>query len=454
MRTDLYLADELFFTGTAAEITPIRSVDDHEVGAGPITKADPEGVLRRSPRAARRSRPSTSTTRTPAAASRGVVTRRATRSASRSRGRTSARARRSSCSRRCAPACSGSARWPRASRRLFAAFSATRYAAAVSSGTAGLHLAVRLAGHRPGRRGGRPAPITLRRVGQRGAVRARHARLRRRRRPHLQPRPGRGRGGHHAAHEGHHAGAHLRLPVPTWSAINAIAERHGLAVIEDAAEAVGARRAGRRVGSHGNPAVFAFYPNKQMTTGEGGMVTTDDEATYARLRSLSNQGRSDTGDWLEHDRLGFNYRLDELSAARRRRRRSSASTRSWPPAPPSRRATTSCSPASTASTLPAATSTGDERSWFVYVVRLDAGDRPQRRDGGACRSAASPASRTCRRSTCSRSTARSATARASARSPRRSPAARSRCRSTRGSPARTRSTSPRRSPTWSPRLAP
>ena len=97
--------------------------------------------------------------------------------------------------------------------------------------------------------------------------------------------------------------------------INAIAARHGLAVIEDAAEAVGTVRAGRRVGGDGNPAIFAFYPNKQMTTGEGGIVTTDDEDVYAQLKSLSNQGRSDTGDWLEHDRLGYNYRLDELSAA-------------------------------------------------------------------------------------------------------------------------------------------
>ncbi len=73
--------------------------------------------------------------------------------------------------------------------------------------------------------------------------------------------------------------------------------------------------AGRRVGTHGNPAIFAFYPNKQITTGEGGMLTTDDADVQAGLQSLSNQGRSDTGDWLEHDRLGYNYRLDELSAA-------------------------------------------------------------------------------------------------------------------------------------------
>ena len=61
--------------------------------------------------------------------------------------------------------------------------------------------------------------------------------------------------------------------------------------------------------------MFAFYPNKQMTTGEGGMVTTDDAELAALLRSLANQGRSDSGDWLEHDKLGFNYRMDELSAA-------------------------------------------------------------------------------------------------------------------------------------------
>jgi perosamine synthetase len=98
-------------------------------------------------------------------------------------------------------------------------------------------------------------------------------------------------------------------------AIAAIAARHGIAVVEDACEALGCTIAGRPIGSHGNPAVYGFYPNKQLTTGEGGMITTDDEDVARELRSLVNQGRSDDGDWLVHQRLGFNYRMDEMSAA-------------------------------------------------------------------------------------------------------------------------------------------
>ncbi len=98
-------------------------------------------------------------------------------------------------------------------------------------------------------------------------------------------------------------------------ALNAIARKHGLAVIEDACEGVGTTIDGRHVGTHGNPAVYGFYPNKQITTGEGGLITTDDPDVYRELRSLVNQGRSDNGDWLVHQRIGFNYRMDEMSAA-------------------------------------------------------------------------------------------------------------------------------------------
>jgi perosamine synthetase len=97
--------------------------------------------------------------------------------------------------------------------------------------------------------------------------------------------------------------------------LEAIADRHGLALIEDACEALGAEYRGRPIGSFGHPAVFAFYPNKQMTTGEGGAVAVSSLAEWELLKSLSNQGRSDSGEWLTHARLGYNYRLDDVSAA-------------------------------------------------------------------------------------------------------------------------------------------
>jgi dTDP-4-amino-4,6-dideoxygalactose transaminase len=100
-----------------------------------------------------------------------------------------------------------------------------------------------------------------------------------------------------------------------YDELEAIAERHGLAILEDACEALGARYQDRPLGSRGAPTVFAFYPNKQMTTGEGGAVAVATEADWELLKSLSNQGRSDSGEWLTHSRLGYNYRLDELSGA-------------------------------------------------------------------------------------------------------------------------------------------
>lgn len=98
--------------------------------------------------------------------------------------------------------------------------------------------------------------------------------------------------------------------------INKIAAKNGLWVIEDACEAIGAGYNGKKVGTECDAGVFAFYPNKQITTGEGGIITTNDNTVADLCRSMRNQGRSEeNGGWLDHSRLGYNYRLDELSAA-------------------------------------------------------------------------------------------------------------------------------------------
>jgi perosamine synthetase len=102
-------------------------------------------------------------------------------------------------------------------------------------------------------------------------------------------------------------------------AFERIAEKYGLAIVEDACEALGARHAdGPQVGGRGNPAAFGFYANKQLTTGEGGMVTLGGEHGQAwkeRIDSERNQGRAPDMGWLDHDRLGFNYRLSDVACA-------------------------------------------------------------------------------------------------------------------------------------------
>jgi perosamine synthetase len=98
--------------------------------------------------------------------------------------------------------------------------------------------------------------------------------------------------------------------------LEALAARHGLGMLEDACEALGAVDSeGRRVGTRGNFATFAFYANKQMTTGEGGMIVPTDAAAAERLRSERNQGRAVDMGWLDHDRLGYNYRLSDVAGA-------------------------------------------------------------------------------------------------------------------------------------------
>lgn len=97
--------------------------------------------------------------------------------------------------------------------------------------------------------------------------------------------------------------------------INTIAREYHLPVIEDSCEALGATYKGRPAGMLGDYGIFAFYPNKQITTGEGGVIITSDEKAADLMRALRNQGRAPGDTWLSHTHLGYNYRLDEMSAA-------------------------------------------------------------------------------------------------------------------------------------------
>ena len=154
-----------------------------------------------------------------------------------------------------------------------------------------------------------------------------------------------------------------------WGALTEIARRHELLLVEDSAESLGSTLDGRRCGSFGDAAVFAFYPNKQITTGEGGIVLTNDEKTAKLCWSLVSQGRDESGAWLQHPRLGYNYRMDEMSAALGLAQLSriteimAARTRvaSW-----YKEALQMVE-----GVEPPYVAAGVTMSWFVYVVRLD-----------------------------------------------------------------------------------
>jgi perosamine synthetase len=156
-------------------------------------------------------------------------------------------------------------------------------------------------------------------------------------------------------------------------AFERIAEKHELAIVEDACEALGARHAdGRAVGGRGHPAVFGFYANKQMTTGEGGMVTLGDAAMKERIDSERNQGRAPDMGWLDHDRLGFNYRLSEISCAlgiTQLARLDGMLTDRARVAALYREALAGIEGLQ----LPCPDHGGDRRGWFVFVVQLPAG---------------------------------------------------------------------------------
>ena len=155
------------------------------------------------------------------------------------------------------------------------------------------------------------------------------------------------------------------------TAIMDIASRHHLLVIEDACEAIGATYQGRKAGSFGDAAVFAFYPNKQITTGEGGMVVTRRPELAEHIRALRNQGRYDSAEWLQHAELGYNYRLSEINCAL-----GLAQLQRIGPILQQREKVARQYQQSLAEVsdlvLPATDVPGTRISWFVYVVRLNA----------------------------------------------------------------------------------
>ncbi len=100
-----------------------------------------------------------------------------------------------------------------------------------------------------------------------------------------------------------------------WDILTEIAEKYNLYPIEDSAEAIGSEYKGKPAGSFGEAAIFAFYPNKQITTGEGGVVLTDNEDIATLSKSMRNQGRGEGASWLQHTRLGYNYRISDINCA-------------------------------------------------------------------------------------------------------------------------------------------
>ena len=156
-------------------------------------------------------------------------------------------------------------------------------------------------------------------------------------------------------------------------AFEGLAQRHGLAIVEDACEALGARHVdGVPVGGRGHPAVFGFYANKQLTTGEGGMVALTDPLLKERIDSERNQGRAPDMGWLDHDRLGFNYRLPDLACAlglaQLERLEEMLAARALV-AERYRQALAGIEGLE----LPCLDRGGEERGWFVFVVQLPRG---------------------------------------------------------------------------------
>jgi perosamine synthetase len=252
--------------------------------------------------------------------------------------------------------------------RAFAAFLGVDDAVAVSSGTAALHLGVRQLGWGEGDEV-LTSPFTF--------VASANSLLYERAKPvfvdvdpvtlNIDPAAA-------AAAVGERTAGLLPVDIFGWPAawpeLEALAQKHGLGVLEDSCEALGAVDSeGRMVGTRGNFSTFAFYANKQMTTGEGGIIVPTDADAAARLRSERNQGRAVDMGWLDHDRLGFNYRLSDVQAA------IGLGQVEKLPALLDRRAAVAAAYAEQLAEVsgieaPLAARGREARSWFVYVVRL------------------------------------------------------------------------------------
>jgi dTDP-4-amino-4,6-dideoxygalactose transaminase len=242
------------------------------------------------------------------------------------------------------------------------------HVSAVSSGTGGLHLAVRAAGIAPGDEVV-TSPLSF--VASANCLLYEGARPVfcdiDRRTLNIDPAAAEDAVGEHTAGllPVHLFGYPADLP-----ALERLASRGGLWMVEDACESLGAVHSdGLTVGARGNLAVFGFYPNKQLTTGEGGAVVAPTREAKERVDSERNQGRAPDMGWLDHDRLGFNYRLDELSCAlglaQLERLEQLLSARAGVAA-----AYSEALAGVEGLELPCPDADGDRRSWFVYVVQL------------------------------------------------------------------------------------
>ena len=254
--------------------------------------------------------------------------------------------------------------------RAFAARLGVAHACAVSSGTAGLHLALRAVGVTDGDEVV-TSPFSF--------VASANAVVFERAQPvfadidpvtlNLDPQAA-------AAAVTERTTALLPVHIFGYPADLPVFERMGLPIVEDACEALSAVHAdGVAVGARGHSAAFGFYANKQLTTGEGGMVTTGDAATKERIDSERNQGRAPDMGWLDHDRLGFNYRLDDIACAiglvQLRRLDGMLAGRARVAA--AYRGALAGLAAEHGLALPCEDHGGDRRGWFVFVVQLPRG---------------------------------------------------------------------------------